>query len=131
MNPELCVRYLSSPSTSSNITSINLSHCFWVPSSILLASLSRLRNLNELHLTDTKLNLTHIQNVIQHCPKIVTLSISVIEKTWSEFMAKMMGVNFKQIEESFKRLTCLKLHVLDASSPEIWLLIFRILRWYL
>lgn len=128
VNPDLCIEYLTSRPVSAKVVSLDLNHCFWLTSHTLLSSLVQLRNITELRLIDSPLNITHVPDIGKYCPKIVRLSITVVERTWAEFLAKFVAAQIDNFKEVFGNLTWLKLHILDANSPNIWLLIFRVLR---
>lgn len=126
-SPNLCLSYLSSASVSSHITELDFSHCFWLPSATLINSLTPLKNLTDLNIADTKLNVTQLPEIFKHCPQIVRLSVDVVERTWTELVAKIFGINWNHLKNGFKTLQSLRLYILDVAFPDTWLLILRLL----
>lgn len=86
-----------------------------------------LNNLKELNLSDTQLSLTSIiLHVLPQCQSLTKLSVNIPEPTWEAFNGKLQGYA-DTYKENFKKLTHLKLDLLDGSSSLIWLLLFNVL----
>lgn len=128
LKSNICQRFFSSSLVSHTVQKLDLSFCFWLSeASLVLGCLSQLKNLTELNVIDTELSLSSIiLHVMPKCKCLVKLSVKISEPTWEDFHFKLHGFS-ESYKENFQKLTDLKFHILDSSSPYIWLLIFNVL----
>ncbi|KAK4001939.1 hypothetical protein OUZ56_003803 [Daphnia magna] len=131
LKSDICQTFFSTYLKSANVHVLDFCHCFWLPEATLLQSClsPNLNNLKELNLSDTQLSLTSIiLHVLPQCQSLTKLSVNIPEPTWEAFNGKLQGYA-DTYKENFKKLTHLKLDLLDGSSSLIWLLLFNVLGW--
>ena len=129
MEPNICQQYFSKCMVSSNISVLDLSHCFWLTEDTLLEGCfsSEMKNLIELNVLDTQLSFVSVLlKVMPHCQGLTKLSVNIPERTWRSLNRKLQGLP-ETYKENFKKLTHLKLYLLDSSNPFIWLLLLKVL----
>ena len=105
---------------------LNLSHCYWVPQYLLIEATSSMRELEELYIHDTKLDVIHLSQIFKNCPKISKLSMSVANASWKRFKLSR-NPPLGALQKGFRQLTYLK--IVWFQEDQAWLLILRILIW--
>ena len=86
-----------------------------------------MKNLIELNVLDTQLSFVSVLlKVMPHCQGLTKLSVNIPERTWRSLNRKLQGLP-ETYKENFKKLTHLKLYLLDSSNPFIWLLLLKVL----
>ena len=127
-----CIRPLSSV-----ISTLDFSHCYWLPAQILIDCIKHTENLKELYIHDTQLTLPILPLVLRTCPALTHLSFSFgREETWEEFSQAIETIYTRNAAnmwaiytESFSRLVSLKLFLRNSAIPDFWLFLLRILGW--
>jgi len=114
-----------------NLTSFNASNCSWLSIESLLETLSKMPNLEQLIIHDTKITLAHLPTIFKSCPKLNKLSFKLAEENLDKFTESEMGEeDFSWLMKGFKRLTHLKLFTYNLSdniSSTSWPVTFGVL----
>lgn len=103
-----------------------------MPADILLQVITKMENLTELGVKDTKMSFSHLARVFMTSQKITKLDLSYREKNWEDVKKGLTEENVVSITEGFKKLTTLKITTFSLDSRQYlndpWVLIIRILR---
>jgi hypothetical protein len=97
---------------------VNISHCYWLPHEILTQAICGLPNLEEIHLQDTQLTFNHTSQILQKCPKITRLSMSIQKTHWDAIKEVMAAGMSTTLKEALGRLSHLRISWI--ASPPYW-----------
>lgn len=101
----------------STITVFDASHCYWLPAQLLYKTISKMENLEEIIVHDTKISLVHLPDVFKACPKVVKLSFTLTEKTLDLYKEGVMEQDkLNWMRQGFGRLTHLKIFSFNLSD---------------
>jgi hypothetical protein len=137
LKPDLIGRFYSKciKPLSSMVSTLDFSHCYWLPAQTLIDCIKQTENLRELYIHDTQLTLPILPLVLRTCPALTHLSFSFgREETWEEFSQAIENIYTRNAAnmwtiytESFSRLVSLKLFLRNCAIPDFWLFLLRIL----
>ena len=120
--------------TPSAVTTFDASNCYWLPADILCEAITRMSNLEELFIHDTKISLTHLLGIFEACEKIRKISFSLVEANLDSYQKSIIGrKSLQNIKFGFGRLTHLKIFPMsmDDDSPiDFWPVVFGLLKYY-
>jgi hypothetical protein len=114
------------------LTSLDTSHCYWLPSDFLFDVVTSMSHLVALKIQDTKLNMSHLWQIFKSCHHIVKLSISLSEYDEPIFdkMKEFESSSLQTLSNGFFKLTHLKILAFNgACYTDSWLLILQLLRY--
>jgi len=102
-----------------------------LPVEALLETLSRMPNLEQLIIHDTKITLAHLPRIFKSCMKVNKLSFALAEENLDEFAESKMGQeDYGWLMKGFKRLTHIKLFTFnldDENCCSSWRVTFGVL----
>ena len=122
------------------ITSFDVSHCYWISPEILLNAISLMSQLNELSIQDTRLNLVHLSKIFETCDHITKIGISLVEPTqhkkninhWKNlefYLGGEFSTTLETLSKSFGKLKSLKILAFNSTYYiNNWLVILQLLR---
>lgn len=114
------------------ITSLDASSCYWLPAKLLCDCISKMSNLEELCIEDTKLSLIHLPRIFGACRKILKLSFTIIERNLRHVKKGVIGKPARKwIKNGFNKLTHLKIFPYDLNENvylEWWHVTLQILK---
>ncbi|XP_046451603.1 uncharacterized protein LOC124199716 isoform X2 [Daphnia pulex] len=123
-------KYLSRWVCPEMLTSLDTSHCYWLPSDFLFDVVTSMSHLVALKIQDTKLNMSHLWQIFKSCHHIVKLSISLSEYDEPIFdkMKEFESPSLQTLSNGFSKLTHLKILAFNgAYYTDSWLLILQLL----
>ena len=89
-----------------------MSHCYWLKAKVLLRCITKMENLEELSIQDTRMSLKKMPLVFEACKKIVKLSMTLKEDNLDDFQKGAMEKDsLKCLKKGFRKLTKLELFV--------------------
>jgi len=99
------------------LTSLDASSCYWLPATLLSDCITKMSNLEELSIEDTKLSLIHLSRIFGACRKIIKLSFTIIERNLRQLERGVIGKQARNwMMKGFKRLTHLKIFPYDLNK---------------
>ena len=84
-----------------------------------------MKQLEELHIEDTTLDLTNLVEICKSCPNIVILSISLKQT----MLDSIYGADEELLNLNFKKLISLRLEVAAVHYFDTWIVILQLLRY--
>ncbi len=109
------------------------SHCYWLSADFLINTVTKMTNLVELGINDTKVSLVHLPKLFESCQKLFKLSFNLAEKSLDTFKENVMAKESRDwLMGGFKRLRYLKIFTLGLSDfhqcTDSWLVVLGVLR---
>ena len=93
----------------SSITVCDVSHCYWLKAKVLLRCITKMPNLEELDIQDTRMSLKKMPKVFEACQKIAKLSLTLKEANLDEFKKGIIEKSsLKWMKKGFKKITHLQ-----------------------
>jgi len=113
------------------ITNFSANSCYWLPGNQLCDQIGKMINLEDLGISNSKVSLPHLAEILKTCKEITQLDFSYqhlipgVENQNNQF-------GTQPVKDAFKKLTSLKIStaVLNARDYENdpWIFIIRMLR---
>lgn len=131
VSPSCFKAYITNWIGTEQITSMNISHCYWLSIDLLLSTVLSMTQLNVLYMQDTQLNLFHLIEIFQSCLNISKLGISLVEEKWDH---SVLSFNKPSVlndifSSGMEKLTHLKILVFNSNYYiDSWLVILPLLR---
>ena len=104
----------------SSIKVFDVSHCYWLEAEVICCCITKMENLEELSIQDTKMSLKKMSLVFEACEKVVKLSMTLKEDNLDEFKEGVMeNASLQYLKNGFSKLTRLELFAFVVPSGDI------------
>ena len=100
------------------LTVLDFSSCYWLPAQLITETASKLTQLEEIYLHDTRINLGHLAIIFKSCQRITKLSLSLTEVLYIDLIENLESLASSTPQElfsNFQRLTYLKVMVVTST----------------
>jgi len=98
--------------TMDSIQIFNINQNYWLPGELLLNTILKMPNLEELSIKGTQVcTVREVAKILQSCPKMRKLDFTYSEKTQEEIAdgLKQENISFNSLAAGFQKLTSLKI----------------------